>query len=36
MIPGMMEWAYVLVQMMSRKTRRSDWKLNRADCVMRC
>lgn len=32
MTPGMIEWAYVLVQMISRKTRRRDWKLNSADC----
>lgn len=31
MIPGMIEWAYALVQMMRRKTRRRDWKLKSAD-----
>jgi hypothetical protein len=31
MIPGIIEWAYALVQMTRRKTRRRDWKLKRAD-----
>jgi hypothetical protein len=26
--PGIMEWAYVLVQMKRRMTRRRDWRLN--------
>jgi predicted nucleotidyltransferase len=31
MIPGIIEWAYALVQIIRRKTRRRDWKLKRAD-----
>lgn len=30
MIPGMIEWAYVLVQMNNRSTSSRDWKLNMA------
>lgn len=31
MMPGAKWWTYALVQMSSRRTRRSDWKLKRAD-----
>jgi hypothetical protein len=31
--PGKSWCAYALVQMMRRSTRRSDWKLNSADCT---
>jgi hypothetical protein len=33
--PGIMEWAYVLVQMKRRMTRRRDWRLNIAVCRKR-
>jgi len=33
--PGIMEWAYVLVQMKRRMTRRRDWRLNIA-VILRC
>jgi hypothetical protein len=32
MNPGIIEWAYVLVQMKRRMTRRRDWRLNIAVC----